>query len=220
MISCASSTENVEAPRLGAILKHLALSLLMANIIPGALFYLCLRAGNVWTALIVALVWCYGTVAWRISTKRRTSALVFVTVIGLTAKTILALASGSTYVYFLQPAVNDGLVAMFFLLSLVLSRPIVARLAHDFFPMSDEVAKRPRLQRLFWRLTMLWALICLIKSAVTLWMLESMPLVTFVTIKSILTPTVLIAGAAVTVVLAHRVAKVEGLLHGSMAVAS
>lgn len=219
MINCASSTETApaEAPRLGAILKHLGLSLLMANIIPGALFYLCLRAGNVWTALIVALVWCYGTMAWRIGTKRRTSALVFVTVIGLTAKTILALASGSTYVYFLQPAVNDGLVALFFLLSLVLSRPIVARLAHDFFPMSDEVAKRPRLQQLFWRLTMLWALICLIKSVVTLWMLESMPLVTFVTIKTILTPTVLVAGAAVTVVLAHRVAKVEGLLHVAVA---
>lgn len=210
---------NPEAPRLGAILKHLALSLLMANVIPGALFYLCLRAGNVWTALIVALVWCYGTMAWRISTKRRTSALVFVTVIGLTAKTILALASGSTYVYFLQPAVNDGLVAMFFLLSLVASRPIVAKLAHDFFPMSDEVAKRPRLQQLFWRLTMLWAFICLGKSAVTLWMLESMNLVTFVAVKSILTPTVLVAGAAVTVVLAHRVAKIEGLLHGSPAVA-
>lgn len=210
---------NPEAPQLGAILKHLALSLLMANVIPGALFYLCLRAGNVWTALIVALVWCYGTMAWRISTKRRTSALVFVTVIGLTAKTILALASGSTYVYFLQPAVNDGLVAMFFLLSLVASRPIVAKLAHDFFPMSDEVAKRPRLQQLFWRLTMLWAFICLGKSAVTLWMLESMNLVTFVAVKSILTPTVLVAGAAVTVVLAHRVAKIEGLLHGSPAVA-
>lgn len=210
---------NPEAPQLGAILKHLALSLLMANVIPGALFYLCLRAGNVWTALIVALVWCYGTMAWRISTKRRTSALVFVTVIGLTAKTILALASGSTYVYFLQPAVNDGLVAMFFLLSLVASRPIVAKLAHDFFPMSDEVAKRPRLQQLFWRLTMLWAFICLGKSAVTLWMLESMNLVTFVAVKSILTPTVLVAGAAVTVILAHRVAKIEGLLHGSPAVA-
>lgn len=219
MTGATSRSESSERPRLAAILKHLALSLLMANIIPGVLFYLCLRAGNVWTALIVALVWCYGTIAWRISTKRRTSALVFVTVIGLTAKTILAIVSGSTFVYFLQPAVNDGLVAMFFLLSLVASRPIVARLAHDFFPMSDEVAKRPRLQQLFWRLTMLWAFICLIKSLVTLWMLESMSLVTFVAVKSILTPAVLIVGAAVTVVLAHRVAKIEGLLHGSPAVA-
>jgi hypothetical protein len=104
-------------------------------------------------------------------------------------------------------------------LSLATARPIVARLAHDFFPMTDEVAMRPRLRRLFWRLTMLWALICLVKSAVTLWMLESMSVMTFVTVKSILVPAVIIAGAAVTVVLAHRVAKIEGLLHVSPAAA-
>lgn len=207
------TAEATEPPRLRAILKHLAMSLLMANVIPGVLFYLCLRAGNVWTALIVALAWCYGAIAWRIGTKRRTSALLMITVVGLTAKTILAFASGSTFIYFLQPAVNDGLVAMLFLLSLATARPIVARLAHDFFPMTEEVAKRPRIQRLFWRLTMLWAFVCLVKSAATLWMLESMPLVTFVAVRSILVPAVLIAGAAITVVLAHRVATVEGLLH-------
>jgi hypothetical protein len=185
----------------------------MANVIPAVLFYLCLRAGNVWTALIAALAWCYGAMAWRISTKRRMSALLVITVIGLTAKTILAVASGSTFIYFLQPAVNDGLVAMLFLLSLATARPIVARLAHDFFPMSEEVASRPRIQRLFWQLTVLWAMICLVKSVATLWMLESLPLVTFVFVKGILVLTVIIGGAVVTVVAAHRVAKTEGLLH-------
>lgn len=215
----APATELAAPPRLGAILKHLALSLLMANIAPGLLFYLCLRAGNVWTALIAALAWCYGTMAWRIGTKRRTSALLLITVIGLTVKTIIALVSGSTFIYFVQPAVNDGLVAILFLLSLATARPIVARLAHDFFPLNDEVAKRPRIQRLFCRLTILWALICLIKCAVTLWMLESMPLVTFVTVKSILVPAVIVSGAAVTVVAAHRVARIEGLLHRRPALA-
>jgi hypothetical protein len=74
----------VERPCLGKILKHLALSLLMANVIPAVLFNLCLRTGNVWTALIAALVWCYGVIAWRLGTKRRTSGLLLVTVIGLT----------------------------------------------------------------------------------------------------------------------------------------
>jgi len=215
----AEAPEQAEPPRLGAILKHLALSLLMANVIPGVLFYLCLRAGNVWTALIAALAWCYGAIAWRIGTKRRTSALLVITVVGLTAKTVLALASGSTFIYFVQPAVNDGLVAVLFLLSLVTARPIVARLAHDFFPLSEEAASRPRIQQLFWRLTMLWALLCLVKSAVTLWMLESLPLVTFVAVKSILVFTVIIAGSAITVVAAHRVAKIEGLLHRRPALA-
>jgi hypothetical protein len=79
--------------------------------------------------------------------------------------------------------------------------------------MNDDVARRPRIQQLFWRLTLLWALICLVKSLATLWLLESMPLMTFVEVKSVVTPTIAIAGAAATVVIAFRVARSEGLLH-------
>jgi hypothetical protein len=202
-----------ERPRFGAIMRHLGLSILMANVIPSVLFYLCLVAGNVWTALIAALVWCYGSMAWRLSTRRRASGLLLLTVIGLTAKTVLALASGSTFVYFLQPAITDGVVAALFLISLATARPIVSRLAGDFFPMSADIAARPRIQRLFWNLTLFWALICVAKSIVTVWLLETFPLVTFVAIKEVMILTMLIIGTGVTVAAAFRVAKSEGLLH-------
>jgi hypothetical protein len=204
---------DADRPRFGAIMRHLGLSILMANVIPSVLFYLCLVAGNVWTALVAALVWCYGSMAWRLSTKRRASGLLLLTVIGLTAKTALALASGSTFVYFLQPAITDGFVAALFLVSLATARPIVARLAGDFFPMSADIASRPRIQRLFWNLTLFWAGICVAKSVVTVWLLESFPIVTFVAMKEILILTMLVIGTGVTVAAAFRVAKSEGLLH-------
>jgi hypothetical protein len=203
----------VERPKFGAIMRHLTLSIMMANVIPSVLFYLCLVAGNVWTALIAALVWCYGSMAWRLSTKRRASGLLLLTVVGLTAKTVLAIASGSTFVYFLQPAITDGVVAALFLISLATARPIVARLAGDFFPMSADIASRPRIQRLFWHLTLFWALICVAKSIVTVWLLESFPLVTFVAVKEIMILTILVVGTGITVAAAFRVAKSEGLLH-------
>jgi hypothetical protein len=213
----ATTTETpaqpIAQPKVREILKHLALSLLMANVIPGLLFYLALRIASIWVALIVALVWCYGAIAWRFATKRPPSGLLMISVVGLTAKTIFAFASGSTFIYFLQPAVNDAIVASLFLLSLATARPIVARLATDFFPLSPEVAGRPRIQRLFWHLTVLWAVICLTKCGVTLYLLESMPPVQFVAIKSILILVVIIAGTAVTVEAARRVAKSEGLLY-------
>src|SRR5689334_18365190 len=120
---------DADHPRIPTILKHLSLSLLIANVVPGALFYACLRLGSMWIALIAALAWCYGVIGWRIATKRRTSGLMLLTVVGLTAKTMLAFASGSTYIYFLQPAANDAIVAVLFLLSLATTRPVVARLA-------------------------------------------------------------------------------------------
>jgi hypothetical protein len=206
-------TEATERPKIGAILRHLGFSILMANVIPSVLFYICLVAGNVWTALIAALVWCYGSMAWRLSRKRRASGLLLLTVVGLTAKTVLALASGSTFVYFLQPAITDGVVAGLFLVSLATARPIVARLAGDFFPMNADIAARPQIQQLFWNLTLFWALICVIKSIVTVWLLESLPTVTFVAAKEVMILTVLLIGTSVTVAAAFRVAKAEGLLH-------
>jgi hypothetical protein len=200
-------------PKLGKVMKHLALSLLMANVIPSLLFFLCLRAGNVWTALVAALVWCYGAMAWRIGTKRPVSGLLLISMIGLTAKTVLALASGSTFIYFLQPAVTDGIVALLFLVSLATARPVVARLAADFYPMNDDIAGRPAIQRLFWRLTLLWAALCFAKSIVTVFLLENTSTVTFVEVKGIFVLAVVIGGAAVTVMAAVKVARVEGLLH-------
>lgn len=202
-----------ERPRLRMVLRHLALSLLWANVIPGVLFYCCMVVGNVWTALVAALVWCYGAMAWRVSTRRRTSGLLWLTAVGLTVKTALTIATGSTFLYFVQPAVNDATVGLFFLISLATARPVVSRLAGDFYPMTEDVARRPRIQRLFWRLTLIWAVICLLKAATTLWLLNAMPLMTFVEIKTVLTPAIATVGALATIAIAFRVARHEGLLH-------
>jgi hypothetical protein len=125
----------------------------------------------------------------------------------------MAFMTGSTFVYFLQPAVNDMIVGLLFLLSLRTARPVVARLAADFYPMTEDVARRPRIQRLFWQLTLVWAFICFVKASTTLWLLDSMSTVHFVEIKTVLTPTIAILGALATVVIAARVARHEGLLH-------
>jgi hypothetical protein len=47
----------------------------------------------------------------------------------------------------------------------------------------------------------------------TVWLLESFPLVTFVAAKEIMLLIVLVFGTGVTLALALRVAKSEGLLH-------
>lgn len=211
--SAASDHRSPARPPVATVVRHVCVSLLTANIIPTVLFYLFLVAGNLWMALVAAMTWCYGAVAWRVGTRRRTSAMLWITLVGLTAKTVLALASGSTFIYFLQPALADAAVALVFLVSLITAQPIVARLAADFYPMDQDLACRPRVQRLFWRLTLLWAAICAVKAVVALWLLEALSTNAFVAAKTVLGPTAAIAGAAVTVLLAVRVARHEGLLH-------
>jgi hypothetical protein len=202
-------------PQVRTVLRHLGLSLLWANVIPAGLFYTSFRIGNVWTALIVALTWCYGVLGWRIATGRRTSGLLLITALGLTVKTTVTLATGDTFLYFAQPAVNDAAVGFMFLASLTSTRPVVARLAHDFFPMTEEVASRPAIKRLCWRLTFFWAGVCMLKSISTVWLLENTKLSTFVAVKSVLTPTIAGLAVAVTLTVAFRALRNEGLLHAA-----
>jgi intracellular septation protein A len=192
--------------------RRVSLSLLIACVVPAVLFYTTFALAGVWTAILVALGWSYGAIAFRALTGRRTSGLLLLTALLITARTALALATDSTFVYFLQPIVSDGVVATAFLLSLVTARPMVARLAGDFYPMDHELAMRPRVRRLFRHLTVLWALLGLGKAMLTLWLLQSQSLATFVLVKSVTVLAVNLTAAAATIALAAWVARQEGLL--------
>ena len=193
-------------------MRRVGLSLLIACVIPGTLFYVCFTVAGVWTAILAALGWSYGALAFRALTGRRTLGLLVLTAILMTGRTILALVTGSTFLYFLQPVISDGVVGTAFLLSLTTARPLVARLAGDFYPMDRELSMRPRVRRLFWHLTMLWALLCLAKAAMTMWLLQSASLQTLVTVKSISVPTINTLAALATITAAVLVARKEGLL--------
>ena len=114
--------------------------------------------------------------------------------------------------YFLQPIITDSLVAATFLVSLATARPVVARLAGDFYPMTRKLAVRPRIQRLFWHLTLMWACFVIAKALMTLWLLHSQSLQTFVVAKSISGLSFNALGIAVTIAIAMVVARKEGLM--------
>lgn len=213
----AEESEPRHCPRLGAVVRRVALSLVIACVIPATLFYTCFRLYGVWTAIVVALCWSYGAIAFRALTRRRTSGLLLLTALLLTARTVIALAADSTFLYFLQPIISDAVVATAFLLSLASARPMVARLAGDFYPMDVDLHMRPRIQRLFRNLTVLWAALCLGKAALTLWLLQSTSLETFVLVKSVSALSINMLAATATIGLAVLVARKEGLLPGAVA---
>lgn len=207
-----ASAATPHRPSLLAVIRRVSLSLLIAVVVPAVLFYGFFVLAGVWTAIVAALVWSYGAIAWRAATRRRTSGLLILAAILLTGRTALSVAADSPWLYFLQPIISDGLVAALFLLSLASTRPMVARLAGDFYPMDHELASRPRIQRLFWHLTLLWAILGLAKATTTLWLLQSQSLDTFVLVKSITTLSINVLAAFATIGLAAMVARKEGLM--------
>jgi len=199
-------------PGLVAVIQRVSLSLLIAVVVPAVVFYGFFVLVGVWTAIIAALGWSYGAIAWRAATGRRTSGLLILAAILLTGRTALSFVADSTWLYFLQPVISDGIVATLFLLSLASARPMVARLASDFYPMDHELAMRPRIRRLFWHLTLLWAVLGFARAAMTLWLLQSQTIETFVLVKSISMLAINVMAAFATIGLAALVARKEGLM--------
>jgi uncharacterized membrane protein len=188
------------AAALGAVMRRLALSLLVAVGVPAALFYATFEVLGLTSAILTALGWSYGAIAWRRVRHLPMSGLLVLTSTVLTIRTIFTLSTGNTYIYFLQPVVSDAIVALVFLGSLTAARPLVARLAADFYPMSPDLAAHPRIRRLFWRLTLMWGGVCLLKAGVGYWLLESLSVPTFVLVKSSAMIGMTAAAVAVTIV--------------------
>lgn len=176
----------IPGPR--AVIKHAWPKVVEGKLIPLALFLLLLDWAGTTGALLSALAWSLSVIGYRLATGRSVPGLVLVSTIGLFAKTVLALATGSLVVYFLQPTISTALVGFAFLASVPMGRPLAERLAHDFCPFDAETAEHPMLQLFFLRLSLLWAFTSLANAALTLWLLFTQSITTFVIIKSFLGP--------------------------------
>jgi uncharacterized membrane protein len=141
----------------------------------------------------------------------RVPAILFLATLGLTVRTVLGLASG-TFVYFMQPVMTTLVMSAVFVGSLCIGRPIIGRLAHDFCPLSPEIACRPSIVQLFGRLTLLWAGVHLLSATATFTLLVSVSTPTFVLTKTLLSLALTCAAIVLTVSWAVRTARAENLV--------
>lgn len=202
----------LELPSLAAIARRGVPHLLEATIVPAALFYVVLVRFGAGAAMVATLAWSYTALARRLVRRERVPAILLLALGGLTARTLVGVISGSAAMYFVQPVVTAGAMGAVFIGSLVIGRPVVAALAVDFCPVGPEVTGRPGVRRLFRRLTVLWAGVHLATGAATLALLVTLPLPSFVLCKTVVCLGLTAAGVAVTVALALRTVRSEGLI--------
>ena len=200
-------------PQLRAVVARATASLATAVLVPSALFAATLITFDVMAAVAVALAWMVGATCWRWATGRPVSGLLMLTLGIMTVRTGFTLATGNTFVYFVQPVFADAAVAAVFLGSLSTARPLVARLAPDFYPVDAALAARPGIRRLFRRLTLLWGLVVLVKASVTLWLLVSLSTVHYVLVQSSSVIALMLAATLATVALSAVVGRQEGIFH-------
>lgn len=176
----------VEIPRLRSMARHAVPHLIEATFIPLALFYAFLWTAGVWGALIAALAWSYIAVLRRAITGQRIPGILVLGTVGITARTIVSLASGSTFVYFLQPSLTTIVVAGAFLFSVPAGRPLAERLAHDFVPLEPEILHLPAVKQVFVRITLLWAFVNLANAIISIVLLMNTDVGSFVAAKTVM----------------------------------
>jgi hypothetical protein len=192
-------------------------SLIEATVIPALLFYVFFTTLGPTPAMLAVLSWTYGAVVRRLLSGHGVPGVLQLAVIGLTVRTIVGILSG-TFMYFLQPVATTLALAVVFFASLLWGRPMIARMASDFCPLSPDIAGRPGVVRLFSGLTLLWAGVHLVSAATTFTLLVSLPTTTFIAIRSFVSLAITVSAIVFTVSWSIRTARSENLVFARVAI--
>lgn len=204
--------DHYRLPSLLAVAKHAAPNIVVSTIVPTGLFYAGWYAQGRAAAFALALGWALTVVGWRSVRRQRVPALLAITTSLLVVRTVIALMSGSTRLYFMQPIVTTALVGLLFLVSIAAGRPLISKLAGDFCPLPAGLSERPEIQHHFRNLSFLWAGVYFANASVTLLLLLNLPVTAFVATKTLTTLVITWSGIALTVSWSYRVARRTGLM--------
>jgi uncharacterized membrane protein len=199
---------------LGALsgqLRQAARHLFEVVLAPLGLFYLLLTLTNFTGGLLAALAWALAAVARRALTRSPIPAVLWLTTGLLVVRTAIGYATGSVFLYFLQPTLQNFLIAFVLLATVRLRRPLIARLADDFCAFPAALTSNLRVQRFFRRVSLLWALVFLTNGTATLWVLARATLGNFLMVTTAGSFTLVGVGAVVSLLWFRRELRGEGI---------
>ena len=177
-----------------------------------ALFYLFLGTVGVRWGMIAGLCWFYAAIIRRVTSGQRMSGLLVMAAVLLTARTAIAFATGSAFIYFLQPTLGTFLVSALFLISVPLGRPLAERLAHDFCALPDALMTNARVKRFFYRISLLWAFTYLVNGSTMMYLLTTKSLSTYLMFRSFVSLSLMLSAITISCVYFFRSMRDEGII--------
>jgi hypothetical protein len=197
---------------LAAVARRSLPNVVEATVVPAILLYVLVVFVSGTVAIIGAMAWAVIAVTRRLVVGDRVPAILILGTLGLVVRTLVGLLSGSMFAYFLQPLATTVALGALFFGSVLIGRPVIGHLAHDFCPIAPEVASRPAIVQLFVGLTFLWAGVHVLTAATTFGMLVSLPVPAFILLKTVTSFAITIAAIVLTVSWSIRIARREDLV--------
>lgn len=202
----------VHLPAFGSLIRQGAKHLLESTVVPLGLFYLLLTTVGFSGGIIAALSWSMLALVRRIVLRRGVPAVLLLTTVLLVARTVLGLMTGSVFLYFLQPTLQNFLVAFVLVASLPYRRPLIAKLADDFCAFPAAFSEHPRVVQIFRRLSLFWALVFLTNGVTTLWMLARKTVGDFLMVSTAGSWSIVAVAIVVSLVWFRRSLRGEGIV--------
>jgi len=196
MVAAAHTPHVPVLPTFGSVLRRFAPQAIEATIVPGLIVVVVTSVAGAMVAIGAALAWTLLAALWRSVASGQLTALSILAMTRLSVRSLLALAAGSTFLYFLQGSVGAFCVAGAFLVSVAVGRPLARRFAADVTDLPRAVLDHRVARRALSRISLLWGVVGLAHASVGLWLLLHLTTNAYVVVNtalSILVPAALVA---------------------------
>ncbi len=200
---------HLPSPR--ALARHALPSLLEAVVAPMVLFYIIVLLVGFQGALVASLAWTYAAIVRRIIQGHGLPGVLLLGAAVLTGRSILALMTHSAFLYFIQPTAATAAVALAFMASTLIRRPLAERLAKDFCPFDPDLLRRPFIRRFFLRISLLWSVVLFANAGLVMWFLIQSSLKSFVLERGLASLGLEAAGIVLSVLWFTRMMRGEGV---------
>jgi intracellular septation protein A len=174
----------IHLPSIASMLGQAGRPLLEFTLIPLALFWVLFTQVGFDGGLFAALGWSALAIGRRLVQRQKLPTILLITTALLVVRTAVGLWTGSAFLYFLQPTVQNFVFALALLVTIGLERPLLAKLADDFCAFPEALSSHPGIQRFFKRVSLLWAVVFLVNGATTLVVLATQTVGNFLVVST------------------------------------
>ncbi|NMH97584.1 hypothetical protein HF526_09700 [Pseudonocardia sp. K10HN5] len=207
----AEHRTTIHLPSIGSLLRHAGRPLLESTLIPLGLFWLLFTQLGFDAGLVGALGWSALAVGRRLVLRRRLPAILIISTLLLIIRTVVGLCTGSAFLYFLQPTVQNFVFALALLVTIGFDRPLLAKLADDFCVFPEAVTGNRGIKRFFRRVSLLWALVFVVNGVTTLTVLATRTVGDYLMVSTAGSYSVVALGIGLSLWWFHRSLAGEGL---------
>ncbi|GAA1306543.1 VC0807 family protein [Pseudonocardia xinjiangensis] len=174
----------IHLPSITSMLGQAGRPLLEFTLIPLALFWVLFTQVGFDGGLFAALGWSALAIGRRLVQRQKLPTILLITTGLLVVRTAVGLWTGSAFLYFLQPTVQNFVFALALLVTIGLDRPLLAKLADDFCAFPEALSSHPGIRRFFKRVSLLWAVVFLVNGATTIVVLATQTVGNFLVVST------------------------------------